>query len=262
MINGAPIEQIPTIVESIEGLQGLINIWNDDEKFVSVPLIEESPLTGVAIRVLAEHAVALTNSIVLLAKNGMFIQAAPLIRLTMECGITAAWFSITTNAANAANHEGARQHRLILESMFQDVGIGDEQMVIEASESVRDLAKYESVSARKFEQRCNQIVGGKDLYVHYRILSQVSHAGLALLDSYMHEVDITSENPIGYAFLKQADYASARISLGYQISMLCLTLTAWDNISKDHPNSSNLQSVADRFGCNRNIELTKPSAVL
>ncbi|MBI3430383.1 MAG: hypothetical protein HY050_10115 [Actinobacteria bacterium] len=262
MTNTDRIEQVPTVAQSIEGLRDLIDIWDDGEEFVTVPLIEESPLTGVAIRVLAEHAVALTKSIVLLAEHGMFIQAAPLIRLTMECGITAAWFSVAPNAGNAANHEGARQRRLILESMFQDAGIGDEQMVIEATESVRDLAKYESAPAGKFEQRCNQIVGGKDLYVHYRILSQVSHAGLALLDPYLHEVDITSENPIGYAFLKEANYTSAQVSLGYQISMLCLTLTAWDNISKDRPNSSQLQSVANRFGCNRNIELIKPPTVL
>ncbi|GEM_PF-3688954 len=58
-----------------------------------------------AIRVLAEHAVALTNSIMLLAEHDMLIQAAPLIRLTMECGITAAWFSVVPNAVNAANRE-------------------------------------------------------------------------------------------------------------------------------------------------------------
>ena len=258
MTNTARIEHVPTVAQSIEGLRELIGIWEDGEEFVAVPIIKKSPLTGVAIRVLADHAVALTNSIVLLVEHDMFIQAAPLIRLTMECGITSAWYSVDLNSGKAANHEGARQRRLILESMFQDAGIGDEQLVNEAIENVRALAKYESAAARKFEQRCNKIVGGKDLYIHYRILSQVSHAGLALLDPYLHEVDITSENPIGYAFLKKVNYTSAQVSLGYQVSMLCLTLTSWDNISKDRPNSSRLQSVADRFGCNRNIELIKP----
>jgi|GEM_PF-5543205 len=135
-------------------------------------------------------------------------------------------------------------------------------MLIEAEERVRDLAKHESAPAGKFEQRCNQIVGGRDLYVHYRILSQVSHAGLALLDPYLLEVDKDSENPVGYAFLKKANYTAAEVSLGYQISMLCLTLTTWDNISKDHPNSSRLQSVSDRFGCSRIIQLVVPLAVL
>lgn len=262
MVKTARIERVPTIAESIEGLRDLVQIWNDDEGLVAVPLIEESLLTGAAIRALAEHAVALTNSIVLLAEHDMMVQAAPLIRLTMECGITAAWFSVAPNAGNAARHEDARQRRLILESMFQDAGLGDEKMLAEANELVQGLTKHESAAARKFEQRCNQMASGKNLYIHYRILSQVSHAGIGLLEHYLLDVDRNSKNPIGLAFVKKANYATAEVSLGYQVSMLCLTLTAWDNISKDRSYSSRLQSVADRFGCSRNIQFISPSILL
>lgn len=258
MDNLDQIVGVPTMSQSIGGLRELIEIWDDEEGFVSVPLIDEGPLTGVAIRVLAEHAVALTKSIIVLSELDMLVQAAPLIRLTMECGITAAWFSVESKAAKAASHESDRQRRLILESMAQNKDLENEEVQIDSNGMIEGFVKCDLIAARKFEHRCNRIVGGKDLYIHYRILSQVSHAGLGLLDSYLLEVDKNSDNPIRYAFLKKAMYASAEVSLGYQVSMLCLALTAWDNISLDRPHGTRLQSVADRFGCGRNIQLIDP----
>lgn len=217
-------------------------------------MINENPLTGTAIRVLAEHAVALTDSIVLLTEQDMLIQAAPLIRLTMECGVTAAWLSVAPNAGNEANHEAARQRRAIFEGMLREAALEDEQSLADAREIVQDLAEHQSEAARKFERRCNQIVGGKELYVHYRILSDVSHAGLGLMDQYLLEADRNSETTEGYALVSPANYRTADVAFGYQVAMLCLTLTAWDNLIKEHPRSAKLQGVADRFDCSRAIQ--------
>ena len=250
-------ERVPTIAESIEGLRELLTIWQTGATSVDVPLIEGSALTGVAIHMLAQHTVALTESIILLTESQMHLQSVPLIRLSIECGITAAWLSIAPNAGNASHHESERNRHEIIKALFEDPSMRDEELLSEVKEIVHGLAGHRSAAAQYFKKRCSQIVGGEKMYVAYRILSGYSHAGIPLIDSYLVDVPKDANNVFGISLLEESNYPAMDVSLGYQVAMLCLALTAWDNITKGESRAEALEDIATRFGIGRGIELNQ-----
>jgi hypothetical protein len=248
-------ERVPSIAESLTGLRDLLAVWKTDASTVEVPVIDGGPLTGIAVYVLAQHAVALTQSVILLVESQMYLQAVPLIRLTMECGMTAAWLSVAPNAGNASYHESERNRREIIRALFEDPALRDEEVLAEVEEKVRELAEHRDASAQYFKTLCNQIVGGEKMYVSYRILSGYSHAGMPLVEPYLKDVPKDKKNASGVVLLEKSNYGSAEVSLGYQVAMLCLAMTAWDNLTKGEKRRDELNIIASRFGIGRVIEL-------
>jgi len=250
-------ERVPSITESLTGLRDLLAVWKTDAVTVEVPVIDGGPLTGVAVHVLAQNAVALTESVILLVESQMYLQAVPLIRLTMECGMTAAWLSVAPNAGNASYHESERNRREIIKALFEDPSLRDDDVLAEVEESVRALAEHRDASAQHFKTLCNQIVGGEKTYVAYRILSGYSHAGMPLLEPYLKDAPKDANNASGIVLLEKSDYGAIDVSLGYQVAMLCLAMTAWDNLAKGEKRGDELNAIASRFGIGRVIELRK-----
>lgn len=70
-----------------------------------------------------------------------------------------------------------------------------------------------------FEQRCRQIVGGLQIYIHWRRLSTYSHAGMGLGDFYLAEIT----EPPGLAFVPDAKLQGHESWLG---TALCMLLAA------------------------------------
>jgi hypothetical protein len=203
---------------------------------------------GVAIHIMAQHSVALSESVLLLTSANMFLESAPLIRLTMECAVTAAWLSITPNAGNAARHEDARSRLATINSIFEDPERADEDLLEEAKAAVTELAEHKSDAARYFEKRCKEIAGGEKLYTLYRVMSGFSHAGIGLADLYLDEVAKSPTNPYGIIMRDKSNYPSADASLVHQVAMLALSMKAWDNILPKHPSRGELENIAKDFG--------------
>lgn len=250
-------ERVPTIEESSKAIRELISIWKEQNRggTVEIPLMEGAPLVGITIHIMAKHAIALSESVLVLISENMFLQSTPLIRLTMECAVTAAWLSITPNAGNAARHEDARNRLATIKSIFEDPERIDDTLLADATSAVAELSEHKSDAARKFEKRCKMIVGGEKLYVPYRTLSGPSHAGIGLTDLYLVKVEENPENPYGVSPLDKTNYPLADADLVQQVGMLALALTAWDNIQPTHPSRVALESIARDFGFGLNINL-------
>ena len=246
----------PSIEESIGGMRELLAIWQVEEKLVKTPIIDNSPDTGLFVRAFAEHTVALTESVALLGEHRMFLQAAPLIRLSMECAITAAWLSVTPNSANALTHEYAVQEKKLFNHRVQlNIPVSTEDLSFTTIE-FEELVKYQSSEALQFIERFKAIAGGELLYLPYRQLSEVSHAGLSIKQHYVFENPESTDPEKRLAFVIQPQYFWTDQAFGGQVVSLILALTAWDELAPDKPWSSKIQTIADRFGVIRTIRRT------
>lgn len=252
-------ERIPTIEESSNAIRELIALWRDQNSggTIEIPFVEGLPLAGVTIFIMTQHSVAISESVLLLTAADKFLEAVPLIRLTMECAVTAAWLSVTPNAGNAARHEEARNRLATINSIFEDPDRLDEALLVDVVSEVTQLAEHKSEAARNFEKRCKSLAGGDKIYALYRILSGFSHAGIGLTDLYLARVPETSTNPYGLTLLDKANYPSPDASLVHQVGMLALSMKALDNIAPSHPNRQALDKIAKDFGFGLDINLAK-----
>lgn len=250
-------ERIPTIEESSKAIRELILLWKEQNggSTVEIPLMEDAPLVGITIHIMAKHAIALSESVLILTSENMFLQSTPLFRLTMECAVTAAWLSVTPNAGNAARHEDARNRLATIKSIFEDPERIDEELLADATSAVTELSEHKSEAARWFEKRCKMIAGGEKLYVLYRTMSGTSHAGIGLTDLYLMKVDKSPENPYGVSLLNEANYPIADAALVHQVGMLALALMAWDKIQPTHPSRAALEKIGKNFGFGLEINL-------
>ena len=250
-------ERVPTIEESSIALRKLISIWEGQNRgcTVEIPMVEGLPLAGITIYIMAKHSIALSESVLALTFQNMFLQSVPLMRLTMECAVTAAWLSVTPNAGNAARHEDARNRLATIRSIFEDPERIDDELLADATSAVSELSEHKADAARNFEKRCKSIAGGEKIYVLYRTLSGHSHAGIGLADLYLAKVEDTAENPYGVSLLDKPNYPLANADLVQQVGMLALALTAWDNIQPTHPSRVVLEAIAKDFGFGLGISL-------
>lgn len=250
-------DRVPTIEESSIAIRKLISIWQEQNRggAVEIPLVEGVPLSGITIYIMAKHSIALSESVLALTSQNMFLQSVPIMRLTMECAVTAAWLSVTPNAGNAARHEDARNRLATIKSIFEDPEQIVDELLADATSAESELSEHKTDAARNFERRCKLIAGGEKIYVLYRNLSAHSHAGIRLTDRYLAKAEKTAENPYGVHLLENINYPLADADLAQQVGMLALALTAWDNIQKTHPCREVLQTIAKDFGFGLGISL-------
>lgn len=154
MNSPSPAElEIPSLEKSLGGMREILNIWQNESELIQVPMVNGSYDTGLSVRTIAEHTIALTESIILLARYGMHLQAVPLIRLTLECGITAAWVSTTPNAVEAMNYGYAVQEQKLLNHMLEiDIPVSEERRA-QVNAEVKRLARFEVPASHSYLER-------------------------------------------------------------------------------------------------------------
>lgn len=239
--------KMPDAEESISVLKELIALWESHGTSIAVPKIGDSIMTGVAIQVQVEHAVRVSEAVIVLAREGLFIQVAPLVRLVLECAVSAAWYTLHPDNVKSSMLEAARLKNLLIEGLG---GLTDSpyEPHAEWTKISEELAEFRSAEAHQFEQRCSALAGGSYLYPYYRLLSEASHGGTALVEEYMDEVPKSTDNPTGFAFHRHAPYKYRDGALALNVVVLALALRAWDDIAPDHPDRAQIDEIAERIG--------------
>lgn len=234
-------------------MRDLVGIWQDGGESVTVPAFHGSFETGLCVRAIAEHAIALTESVLLLAQHEMFLQAVPISRLTLECGITAAWVSITLDAVRILSYGHAVEERKMMNHMIKlNVHVSDESISL-INAKVKEFAEYDLPTASSHLERSKGFAGGELLYLPYRKLSQVSHAREKIMYQYLHVDQEMDEPEQRFALVVPPIYEWLEQAFGGHVVSLILILTAWDELSADKPWSVRIQNIAERFQVARTI---------
>ena len=239
--------KVPLSEQSVDVLRQLVLIWNEVPE-TEVPVLEDGDWErGVSARVQVEHAVGLTRAVLVLADAGLLIQSVPLVRMTMECAVTAVWLTIASGSGKAAYLKATvdfKRLNLALLSI-ENPEIGDDPDIKEIEADIKLLEVFRQKEAESFRDRCELVDSGVWLYAYYRLFSKTSHGGANLNDEYLERIERTKSSPLGLAFKDEQSFALWPVTLGFQVTMLFNSLHAWDRISKTRPRKAALVAISE-----------------
>lgn len=203
----------------------------------------------VAIRAHTHHATRTARALLAVDEISGGIEKSPLIRLLLECAVTAAWLLLTPGSGHTLIRDGADQRRKALDqlaSMGHSTSPGHEQ----AQKVIADLEDAEGPRAFIFTQRCESLADGLNLSMLYRVLSAESHAGLGIADFYSI-ADESSE--IGLAFDPDHQDATPVATLGTAACLLLLALNANELALAAPLRTTQIRRWARKFGVSDRI---------
>ncbi|MEC5148811.1 DUF5677 domain-containing protein [Cryobacterium sp. GrIS_2_6] len=238
--------QVPMSERAISVLRQLVSIW-DEVCETQVPVLEDGDWErGVSARVQVEHAVGLTRAVLILAEAGLRIESVPLVRLTLECAVTAVWLATTPGSGKASYYQSTKDFGTLNKALLDINNKGmDEDLVTEQiEEDIKALAAFRQKEAKVFIDRCGVVDSGVWLYAYYRLFSKTSHGGANLNDEYLADVGHSDLTPLGLAFKDPQSFSLWPITLGFQVTMLFHALQAWDRISSTRPRKAALGALS------------------
>lgn len=195
------------------------------------------------VEALTTHVVRLTRAVLALADAGFTVEAMPLIRLSLECGVTTAWLVLSEGAGNSLTHEGARLRRAALKEAVKR-GPGFESSLAQTKEVLSTLEADAAGEGRHFERRCLALDGGDELYLLFRVASSLSHAGLGISDFYAEEA---IDELFGIRMAPHADLEDMDVWVAIQGAMLLRCLIATNHVNVNFKRTRQLERFAKLF---------------
>ncbi|MFD9703868.1 DUF5677 domain-containing protein [Lentzea sp. NPDC059081] len=175
-------------------LDELLMIWDDRPEKTAVSRGRQMELPRLAVVLgLASHTHRLARAAVHLHKAGMDLEAMPLVRGTLEHGLTAQWMLHNDAEALAGFVNAQQRRRRAMGEAMLGVGWGEVDEVTEIIEKSVVVPSTGDAPAKNFEQLCEDFAPlGSSLYLVYRSLSGYTHAGHHIVDSYLIPGDTIS----------------------------------------------------------------------
>ncbi|GAA4265999.1 DUF5677 domain-containing protein [Frondihabitans peucedani] len=179
-------------------IRQLIKLWEEDAALPEVTVPGQvDPAVPVAIRGLVAHAVDCARGILAIYEAAVPIAAVPLARTLMEDSITAGWILAVPDAWRSLLSSGIRDRRRALQEAHR-LHPADPESMERLRELTASLGRVGAASGWPFEQRVQSLEGTESVYLLYRYLSGLSHAGAEVVDAYSAEVrPPRSTSPIG-----------------------------------------------------------------
>lgn len=230
-------------------MKGLCDLWENAAPGTVIYRGELDNLRAVGIRTHAHHAVRASRAVLQLDLRTTGIELVPLVRLIMECAVTAAWLLHTPGSGHILIRDGSNQRLKALNTLMrfdEDAGPSKKQ----AEAILAQLEAAESTGSFAFEQRCLSLNGGDRLYLTYRVLSAESHSGIGIADFYSLA---TETSPIGIAFNPDAVSNVRAATVGFAACMLLLAINA-DELARAKPtHTTQIAKAAKRLGVGTRI---------
>jgi hypothetical protein len=231
-------------VDLVDDLDELLAIWHGLDGSAAIPLLDGTIHPGLAIHNLVEEATNLSEAIRLLVANDMSLPVVPLIRLSMECAVTAAWWAGDPSRVRYSAAEEVRQ-KIHLASGLAGVAAGEHFDEVNSYLKARAEALGSPTDdAKRFEARCAATPGFEWAYPQYRLLSQTSHAGTALVTEYTYP----DENQLGVAINQRPTWSAQPVGYPMQVVILTIALSVYDAVLPQRQLQNMLQEFASKRG--------------
>ena len=225
----------------------LLALWDEqiEKSTVTLRLDLAYWATPILVRGLTAHAVDAARAVLTLYRAKQTIAAVPLVRAVMEDALTAVWLLADADAARSFRSDAAMQRARTLREILSRV---DDPADVEAKlrESRSIIEELGTPSRHLIEQRFRALDGGDGgLYLQYRIMSSLTHAGAGVIDLYSAPDD---RAPTRAVFRAYGAHPTAAAWMSSTATYLLHALGAWDACQLDHPQAARLRALADRMG--------------
>lgn len=201
---------------------------------------------------LAAHTHELANATLALQDAEHDLASIPLIRQALECSVTAIWTALLPDAWAGLLNADARSQKLLGKELLEaSIDVPRDEINEAMALYEDDLVTTTTGSASKFQQRCQDLEGGPDLYPVYRALSNASHAGIRVVDPY---IAATGDGPTVFRKIPVSTRGAEGLSV--LASALVIAGIAEDTLNRNHPRRRFLRSAAARHGISHQFDLS------
>ena len=244
-----PPSLAPELAKVRQVMETLCDLWDAAPPGTVEYRGELDAARAIGIRTHAHHAVRASRAVLHLDLTTAGIELVPLVRLIMECAVTAAWLLLIPGSGHALIRDGAAQ-RLKALNLLTTFGEEPGPAKAQAEVAHADLEDASGPRSFAFEQRCQRLDGGERLYLTYRAFSAESHSGMGIADFYSVE---TRSSPIGIVFNPRATSSVRASTIGIAACMLLLALNA-DELARPKPtHTTQIKKAAKRLGVGTRI---------
>jgi hypothetical protein len=205
------------------------------------------PSNAIQIWTFAHHAARLSRAVLALHEAGLDLEAMPVIRQTMECAMNAAWLIVTDDGGAALSAVDTKNRRVMLTEVT-DLGMADLSDVLKQLDEEEARNTQVIRRTRSFEDRCNAVSGGPNIYAMWRTLSLYSHATSSLADVYLQSAPEDERTPYGVKILWHGDWDQAESWMRVQALMLLLAQIAVDDVRREPIHRAQLDEARERLG--------------
>lgn len=250
---GEPADQTPDLFAMIERLSAIWAARREEGWTTS----SDYPLAlGPFVYAYASQTVELAEATAVLVRAGRAHAAVALVRAAMEFALTAAWLSVEPLTDDLLWH-GARRRRATL-SDIHELELLDVENELDAE--TRDLVARSGQPARQaavFEDRCRRLVGGRQMYATYRVLSGYCHPEVFAADRWIVEAPEGSEMPV--RLLAEPRKLEDETVTGTAGSMMLQALLAAESLQAESSYLDELRGIARELGVAESIALVDRS---
>lgn len=227
----------------------LLDAWFQDRP-PSVTKADAGLAYGPVIFAHVAHVHLLAQGVQTLYEKGLSLAAMPLIRQMIEFTFRAMWIEIYRENLPAVIWDGERQRHLALQAAADtgQIPLDDPSLANVRDWCLQNEDVKAATSGRKFELICEEIEGGKSVYAHYRMASNLTHASSVLTDNYIFgDTDQTS----GVSFRTDPELNAPSAWFAYCATMLVYAGLCWDRVDRSHHHRSIVRKWATRFGVSK-----------
>lgn len=236
--SGGSVSQMKDEERTAAAVRELVATWFDDQVAPEVRGSGDRSI-GLIVYGLVSQVHHLGRCCLSLHDAGLGTTNALLVRQALECSLTASWLELGGAAAmSAMGHEFYRQEGTLARELRESGVVGDD--VVDAKADAEPIG-VPGAASRNFQTLCNELEGGAGLYLLYRALSGLSHAGGKVVDLYLDGPDealATRRNP---AWPMESLFWSTLLEA------LVLAGAAWQRVGRGGASLARLEALAEEF---------------
>jgi hypothetical protein len=172
--------------ELVEIAEGLLDGWDRVPDRMKGQL-GKHPESTLVVFGLAAHVHRLGRAVLVLRREGMALEAMPLVRSAFEMALTCAWANEVPDALPALGNEDQRRWEALVRTLSSPAWPVDDAMrALWTDVSREPETTNSSGSARSFERLCGDLTQAGDVaYGLYRIMSADVHPTFGLVSRYL-----------------------------------------------------------------------------
>jgi hypothetical protein len=215
-----------------------------------------------AVNGMSSHAFRLAETAIHLVRIDLALESAPVVRLALECALTAMWTALVPDGVEAMLNEDFRSRRNIATTL-RDTPAWVQAGLDVPHPSDEDYDTSSTAQARRFNQLCDDLIpGGSELYSYYRLLSWFSHPTNYIIDRYgsLDESDDGLRLQLRLRRTPTPNGEEPQLYAHFSAMAMVIAAAAVDALDVDHSDRSAIKELADRVGCASEFRLA-PSAV-
>ncbi|CAN5535897.1 hypothetical protein BH10ACT7_BH10ACT7_05530 [soil metagenome] len=231
----------------LAALRDLIDLWDSRAGLGWNVSSDRHGVNVAMINAYTSHAVNLARAVIDLHLTGRTFESVSLVRSSMECAVTATWLALYPEKTPDLLKFSATERKKLLTDIVK-FGGGSAPEAIAEVEQIESIEGHTDPEGKWLKSRFYSLKGGDSLYVTYRALCALDHAGNSLADAYTERVEQSEENPWGVVLRDHPDDALGVTWLGIEASLILQAQIAADSILSKPRRKTQLSKWAKKIG--------------